>query len=88
MNETFLYENVENEFLSIDGYNNFRFDHTPDSGKTSAGGIIVYTRNNFDFELLEQGNTCSPDIESMWLKLSLKQAKPTFINCFYRPPSG
>ncbi len=66
----------------------FRFDRNANSGKQSGGGLICYARMAYDFTLIEESQICTPDIESFWVKLSLKSARPTFINVFYRPPDG
>ena len=66
----------------------YRFDRTSESGKLAGGGLALYIRDHYDFSLVDNSFICSPDIEMVWIKLSLKSSKPTYICSFYRPPDG
>ena len=85
LQESFLKSVISNEEISIPGYNVFRFDRTCNSGKSSGGGLVVYTRSNREFHVVEDSHICTPNIEAVWLKLSLKKARDTYVCCVYRP---
>ncbi len=88
LNETFLNGSITDDELFIPDYNFFRFDRNENSGKFGGGGLIVYVHDKYDFDLIVDSETCTPFIESMWLKLSLLNTRPTLINAFCRPPDG
>ena len=33
-------------------------------------------------------NTCTPNLEAVWIKLVLPQTKPVYYRLIYRPPDG
>ena len=88
LNETFLNKSITDLEISIDGYDCHRFDRTAESGKHSGGGIVAYVNNKYDFHPITDSVVCSPHAESAWVKLSLKNTRPTYLCCFYRPPDG
>ena len=72
----------------IPGYNMLRSDRTAASGKQGGGGILVYTRNHYGIQLVENSCICTPNIEKLWLKVNLKQSRPIYIACIYQPPDA
>ena len=86
--ESWLNRFVPDYMLSIDGYNILRADRTAESGKTTSGGIIVYYKNSLNVTLLADYTTCTPNGETVWLNLQLKQTRPQYIGVVYRPPDG
>ena len=88
LSETFLTDKIDDSELTIPGYKFYRWDRTAESGKTRGGGLLTYVSLKYDFTLVEGSVTCSKDVESGWLKLSLKRACPTYLCIFYRPPDG
>ena len=63
--------------LHVPGYQMHRFDRTLDFGKSGGGDLVSYDRNNYEFELIAINGYCGPDLETFWLKLSLKKIGPT-----------
>ena len=86
--ESFLNHSILDHEINIDGYRTWRFDRTEESGKHGGGGLVMYT--NCDREFMEVPNSalCTPHLEVAWLKLSLTQARDTYICNVYRPPDG
>ncbi len=41
-----------------------------------AGGLLVYTKNTHDYQHITEWNVGTPDIEAMWVKLSLNLTHP------------
>ena len=72
LNESYLNNSIMDEELAIPHYNLYRMDRTKESGKLSGGGLAIYVRDQYDFEIIEGSTACLPHIESTWLKLSLK----------------
>ena len=86
--ETFLDDEVDDILLEVPDYNFHRIDRDSRSGKASGGGILTYYKNDRDITCVENSDLISPSIECSFLKLSLKQARPTIIGAIYRPPSA
>ena len=86
--ETFLNTTVDNISIHIDGYKierKDRYDNNPNaSGK--GGGVLFYVADHINYA--RRNNLESPDIESIWLEIKLKNNKPFLVCSFYRPPSA
>ena len=79
-----LNDNVDDNVLSIDGFNFERRDRN--NGK-SGGGILVYISNNVSYKRrldIENDN----EIETIWLEIVNPNSKPILICSAYRPPSA
>ena len=88
LSETFLTENILDSELVCKDYKIIRSDRTAESGKKSGGGILLYTKSQYDFLPYENGLNCSKNLESCWVKLNLPHCRPTTICALYRPPDG
>ena len=86
--ETFLNDSIDDSEIAIKGYRCLRSDRTDAAGKKGGGGLVVYTSVKYTFTRICNSEICSPDIECVWLKLTLTRARPTYICATYRPPSG
>ena len=86
--ETFLTSKVTDCELEVNGYNFFRSDRTLTSGKTRGGGLLIYSNLDRDVTCIPEGKFCDRHIETLWVKLILKRARPTYILGCYRPPDG
>ncbi len=86
--ESWLNASVPDDMVSVCGYNLLRQDRTKESGKSTGGGLLVYYKNHLDVSLVEGLQTCTPNTETLWVKLSLKQTRPQYIGVVYRPPDG
>ena len=86
--ETWLNRSVPDHMMAINGYNMHRWDRNSDSGKATGGGLIVYYKNHLNVSMIPDLCTCSPNLETLWVKLSLKQARPQYVGMVYRPPDG
>ena len=47
-----------------------------------------YVHCKYDFSSIKGSNYCGPEIDSLWMKPSLKNARTTYICSFYQPPDG
>ena len=86
--ETWLNGSVLDHMMAINGYNIHRWDRNSNSGKATGGGLLVYYKNHLNLSVVLDLSMCTPNIETMWVKLSLKQAWPQYIGVVYRPPDG
>lgn len=82
--------NVDPELQNLykmDGYNEFYQSIT--EGKNKGTGVALYVHEQFNAEIFDGPSFCSPDLESLFVKLSLPTSSETFITgVIYRPPSG
>ncbi len=53
LNETFLNSNIDDAELQIKNYDLHHFNRTKESGKSHGGGLLIYTNNKYEFELVE-----------------------------------
>ena len=88
LQESFLNYSIDDSELHIPGFHLWRYDRTANSGKSSGGGIMMYTNSDREFSELPNSHLCTPHVELSWLKLKLKQAHDTYICNVYRPPDG
>ncbi len=88
LTETHLKSFIDDSELLCAGYDLFRYDRTRASGKSSGGGIAIYTNSDRTFVEVLNSHICTPDIEAVWLKLSLERAHDTYICSVYRAPDG
>ena len=88
LQETFLTNVILDTSIIINGYSLYRFDRTHNSGKKSGGGLAIYASNKYVFEHLHKFDICQPDLEVMWVKMSLPSTRDTYIVNMYKPPEG
>ena len=88
LSETWLNSSISNNEIEIEGYTLHRLDRGLGSPKTGGGGVMMYTKNNHLYYHMEEWNVGTPDIEILWVKLSLKLTRPTYIASIYHPPEG
>ena len=86
--ETWLNHSVPDHMLAINGYNIVRHDRTIASGKRTGGGVMIYYKNHLDISTLDDLCICNQNVETLWIKLQLKQTRPQYICTVYRPPDG
>ena len=86
--ETFLDDNTDDSFLSVNKYTLHRLDRDRRTCKKTGGGLIVYTHNKYEFEYVNNWSISDKHIEIMWVKLCLKDTRPTYVANVYRPPDG
>ena len=80
LTETWLDRSTENVDIELNGYIAYRRDRVGDS----HGGVFVYVSKNF---VSKQKDTLElPDIECVWIELSLRNKK-LLTGTFYRPPN-
>ncbi len=88
ISESWLNQSVPDHMVGINGYNLIRSDRTRESGKLTGGGLIIYYKKELNVTCLEELTICTPNIETLWVKLQLKQSRPQYIGLVYRPPDG
>ena len=79
--ETWLNNSVLDEEVSIPGYTIFRKDRG-----SKGGGVIVYARD--DLTVIRRSDLERPDIEGLWLEITLPKSRSFLFGTFYRPPSS
>ena len=88
LQETFLDESTSDSRLSIDSHTLFRQDRNHNICKKTGGGLVTFIGTQYLVCELPTYSVSLPDLEVQWLKLSLKDTRPTYISNIYRPPSG
>ena len=81
LNETELDGDIEDEELSIEGFQNIiRKDRT-----RHGGGVSIYVKKGIDFKIRTD---LALDIESISIQLEIKYVKPIILSTLYRPPDS
>ena len=81
LNETKLDGDIEDEELSIEGFQNIiRKDRT-----RHGGGVAIYVKKGIDFKIRTD---LALDIESISIQLEIKYVKPIILSTLYRPPDS
>ena len=79
--ETWLNSSVLDEEVSIPGYTVFRKDRG-----SKGGGVIVYARD--DLSVVRRSDLERPDVEGLWLEITLPKSRSFLFGTCYRPPSS
>ena len=84
MCENFLTNSVSDEQLKLEGFDLIRKDRSETQNK-AGGGIILYFRKSIHCKRRHEIE--ASNIETLWVEISLPNAKPFLICTVYRPPS-
>ena len=75
------------DLYRIPGYNGF-YQNTI-SGKAKGTGVALYVADNLNAEVIENLGCCTPDIESIFVRITQPSNSLSFTcGVVYRPPSG
>ena len=85
--ESWTNPTISNPEIAIDGYLMHRQDRSH-SDRTRGGGLIWYVKNDLQIDTVEGVNTCTVNLELLWVKLNLTQTRPIYYGLVYRPPDG
>ena len=88
LTESWLNDSISDDEVTIPNYRFIRHDRDAGSHKRRGSGLLVYIDDKYSFEELPEWHLCNRDVEIVWLKLSLKLTKLTYIGAIYRPPDG
>ena len=92
ISETWLNQYVEDHDVYINNYTLVRNDRKSlnNRGEISrGGGVCIYILTKYKFEVVpDRLNISIKDIESITIKLTVKDTRPIFVTSLYRPPSG
>lgn len=83
ISESWLSENISNDFLNIDGYRLVRCDRCTGRG----GGVAMYVNSKLNFEYVDVGGSQDGNIEQLWIISKLDNLTFAF-GVTYRPPKG
>ena len=88
--ETWLHDDIENDFVSIKDYTLIRSDRTTyENGyRKRGGGLCTYVRKSFTCEELIDLSLSNNNIELHVMKYKLPYTRPIYIFNVYRPPAG
>lgn len=78
VSETHLDNTIPDDYMMIDGYDFIRYDRNRD-----GGGVGIYLRSCFKFNVLEMG----VEIEQIWIRITLRGANIA-LGVVYKPPSS
>ena len=88
LTETWLNHSTSDLELELGNYRHIRLDRSKGRSNKEGGGLIAYIDNRYRFEHITDWDTCMPDMEMLWFKLTLKLTRPTYVCVCYRPPDG
>ena len=75
------------DLYQVPGYTGF-YQTTMDE-KPKGTGVALYVANHFNVEEIESLGYCTPDIESLFVRISQPSSTHSFISgVIYRPPNG
>ncbi len=75
--ESWLNDNIPDDFIKLDGYNYFRLDRNPEFGRTRGGGILAYCKTRFNWVFYEYLNIQDYHIEMLVFRLKLNHVRDT-----------
>ena len=78
--ESWLNDSISDDYISIPGYCSERNDRCDQHG----GGIIVYIKSGLSYS---RRTDLEPNIESVWIELTLKNSSSILVGFIYRKPS-
>ena len=81
LNETKLDGDIEDEELSIEGFQNIIHKDRTQHG----GGVAIYVKKGLDFKIRTD---LALDIESISIQLEIKYVKPIILSTLYHPPDS
>ena len=85
MCETFLTASISDDQSAIDDFDIVRKDRS-DTQNKAGGGVILYTRNSINCK--RRHDIEISNIETLWVEITLLNAKPFLIFTVNRPPSA
>ena len=91
INETWLHDNIIDDFVKIDGYILLRSDRKTlvDDGQIKkGGGLCTYVRKNIVCSDIVDMSISNRNIELSVVKYDMQFTRPIYIFNIYRPPLG
>ena len=93
LSETWLTESTPDKSISMKDYNSVRLDRAwgdPTQGLKRGGGLACYIKEGINYSDTKYShlNKACPDVEMLWLSISLANVRPLVIVSIYRPPQG
>ena len=90
INETWLHDDIDDEFVSIKDYTLIRSDRmTIEAGLVKrGGGLCTYVKNGLVCEDIRDRIISNKDIERHLMKYTLPYTRPIYVLNVYRPPTG
>ncbi|MEW8544644.1 MAG: endonuclease/exonuclease/phosphatase family protein, partial [Candidatus Thiodiazotropha sp.] len=82
LTETWLDDRTSNNALNLNEYNLYRRDRAGDN----HGGICVYAKQNIYSR--RRPDIERPNIECLWIEVSIHNNKKILLGTFYRPPNS
>ena len=86
--ETFLDDTFDDAEVSIPGYLLYRLDRQDHTQRSCGGGVCIYIQDHYNTEFIPDMTLSDSDIESLGIKVKLKNCRPILTMCVYRPPHG
>ena len=89
--ETWLNKKIPDNCISKPGYQLFRQDRYEENNPNKrGGGLIVYVQSKYGLysRILNEYSKSDPDLEQLWITVTVPNHKKMLIINTYRPPSG
>jgi len=78
--ETWLWKEINDEGINIDGYNSYREDRPSiKTYNTRGGGILVYIEKSYTVELVPHFFTNNDKVQAIKLKITKHHMKPVIV---------
>ena len=84
LTETWLKDNIDSNFIQIDGYELFRKDR---HGKR-RGGVGIYIKTEYTTRLLNDKICTGDEIDAFWINVQVRKNKSFIVGSIYRPPNA
>ena len=83
INETWLNASINNNIISVDGYDLIRHDRM--DGRR-GGGVCIYIKNVIQYS--DRKDLIDNNLEALWIELSPSKSRKLLIGSLYRPPDA
>lgn len=78
--ETWLTPNIPDRFVTIPGYNMYRFD------RGRGGGVCIYARDDFTVNSIKTNVDSVLDVDDLWISVQSRKFPSFIVGCVYRHP--
>ena len=68
-------------------YSLFGYDFVSKNSSTNAGGVGIFVKSSYSFNLITSLNLNVSDCEDLWIEIMLPQKRKCFVGAIYRHPN-
>ena len=82
VSETWLTDIIPDEYVSVEGFNIFRYD------KGRGGGVCAFVRNDLKVSVIIPVTINETMVEDLWIKIQYDKWPSIIIGVIYRHPNA